>query len=180
VKTIIVTTALLFLLGCHKDDNISKTVPIDNSKAIATADSGMPQGHGMDNATGDMNPQAMPMATGRKKVDEIQIKESEIPQVKDGIRIGEIFNKKSSLGGKSIVVSGKVVKFNANIMGKNWIHIQDGTKDGESYDLTITSNDNVAVGDIISAKGELAHEKDFGAGYKYDVIIEKASITKIK
>ena len=94
--------------------------------------------------------------------------------------VAEIFGKKSELDKKSVVVSGKVVKVSAGIMGKNWLHIQDGSgnaKDGNN-DLVVTTQDIPKVGDIVTANGTLYKDKDFGSGYKYDVILEDASIKK--
>ena len=78
---------------------------------------------------------------------------------------------------KEVTIRGKVVKYNAAIMNTNWIHIQDGTGLNGAYDLTITSTAKVNIGDTIIVKGEVTLEKDFGAGYKYEVIIENASVT---
>src|SRR3990170_2064658 len=94
--------------------------------------------------------------------------------------VAEIFGKKSELDKKSVVVSGKVVKVSAGIMGKNWLHIQDGSgnaKDGNN-NLVVTSQDIPKVGDIVTVNGTLYKDKDFGSGYKYDVILEDASIKK--
>jgi hypothetical protein len=93
--------------------------------------------------------------------------------------IGEIYKKKNSLDRQKIVVRGKVVKISANIMGKNWIHLQDGSGDPKngSHDLVVTSQDLPSVGDIVTISGILYKDKDFGSGYKYNVIVEDASIT---
>lgn len=95
-----------------------------------------------------------------------------------GKTIQQIYADKSSLNGKMVITKGKVVKFNKQIMKRNWIHIQDGTGDENSYDLVITTNDEVKVGDVIIAEGKLAVDKDFGAGYFFPVIIEEAKIEK--
>lgn len=87
--------------------------------------------------------------------------------------VAEIFAGSADLGGKTVKVRGQVVKFTPNIMGTNWIHVQDGTGD-----LTVTSSAVVAVGDIVLVEGTLTVNKDFGAGYKYDAIIEGATVTK--
>lgn len=79
---------------------------------------------------------------------------------------------------KEVVVRGKVVKFLAGIMGRNWIHLQDGTGDAGTNDLTVTTEQTAAAGDVVAIKGTLAVDKDFGAGYRYAVIVEKASVTK--
>ena len=94
--------------------------------------------------------------------------------------VADIFGKKSELDKKSVVVSGKVVKVSAGIMGKNWLHIQDGSgnaKDGNN-DLVVTTQDISNVGDVVTVQGTLFKDKDFGSGYKYDIIMEEASIKK--
>jgi hypothetical protein len=101
-----------------------------------------------------------------------------INQVKDGKTVQQIFADKSSLSGQSVKVKGKVVKFNKQIMKRNWIHIQDGTGTEKDFDLVITSDDEVSVGDIIVAEGKVSVDKDFGAGYFFPVLIEDAKIQR--
>ena len=94
--------------------------------------------------------------------------------------VGDIYKNKSKLDKKKIVVRGKVVKVSGGIMNKNWIHLQDGTgsqKNGTN-NLVFTSQDLPAVGDVVTMQGILYKDKDFGSGYKYDVIVEKAVILK--
>lgn len=87
------------------------------------------------------------------------------------VTLTELFNNSGNYGGKKITVSGKVVKFNAGIMGRNWIHIVDGVSD---YDLTITTDAVVKIDDKVTFDGIITLNKDFGAGYKYDIIMENA------
>lgn len=102
----------------------------------------------------------------------------DIEPLKDGMTIEQIYSQSEELNGKDIIVKGKVVKFNRQIMGRNWIHIQDGTGTENDYDLVLTSDQDAQVGDIIVAEGKLSVEKDFGAGYFFPVIIENAQIVK--
>ena len=69
-----------------------------------------------------------------------------------------------------------MVKFNSGIMGKNWIHLQDGSGKQGTNDITITTNQSVKAGDTILATGNLAINKDFGGGYNYEVIVEEATL----
>jgi len=92
--------------------------------------------------------------------------------------VEQIYNEKESLNGKTVKVKGEVVKINQNIMNRNWIHLQDGIGDETSFDLVVTSQDVVAVGDIVTAEGIVASDKDFGAGYSYSVLLENAKITR--
>lgn len=99
-----------------------------------------------------------------------------IVKAEGGKTIAEIYAEKTAISGKEIKVRGKVVKFNAGIMKKNWLHIQDGTGDPGSNDLTVTTQDTVKVGDTVLVTGVLHLDKDFGFGYKYAIIVEDATI----
>ncbi len=94
--------------------------------------------------------------------------------------VEDIFTKSADLAGKTVRIQGQAIKVSPRIMGKNWIHLQDGTGNplNNSHDLVITSNDLPAKGDIILIEGTVTKDKDFGAGYKYDVIIEDATISQ--
>lgn len=100
---------------------------------------------------------------------------------KNSYTVSEIFDKAKDLSGQKVRVKGKVAKYNAGIMGKNWIHIQDGTGDSaaKTHDLVATTKERLAsAGDVITIEGVVAADKDFGFGYKYSVIIEEASVIK--
>ena len=99
-----------------------------------------------------------------------------VEPAKDGITIAELFTNKDKYAGKTVKIRGEVVKYSAEIMNTNWVHIQDGTRSGDSFDLTITTNDVTKVGDVVTFEGTVSLKKDFGAGYFYEVIIEKAKL----
>ena len=98
----------------------------------------------------------------------------------NGYTVGELFAKAVDLNDQKVTVKGRVVKISPNIMGKNWLHIQDGTGDptANTHDLVVTSSAIVEKGTIVSLEGVLAAGKDFGFGYKYDVLIEDAVVVK--
>lgn len=98
--------------------------------------------------------------------------------VEDGISIAELFKNKKSYESKTVKIKGKVTKFNTQIMSKNWIHLQDGTENNGEFDLTVTTNAEVEVGDIITVEGKVYLDRDFGYGYFYNIIIENAVIIK--
>ena len=102
---------------------------------------------------------------------------SGIKKPEGGKTVAELYAEKDSLAGKEVTVRGKVVKFSPNIMGTNWIHLQDGTGGEGTNDLTVTTDAKVAVGDTVLVKGVLAADKDFGYGYKYAVIVENSNVT---
>jgi len=98
----------------------------------------------------------------------------------NGYTVGELFAKAVDLNNRKVTVKGRVVKVSPNIMGKNWLHIQDGTGDptNNTHDLVVTSSAIVEKGTIVSLEGVLAADKDFGFGYRYDVLIEDAVVVK--
>ena len=93
--------------------------------------------------------------------------------------VAEVVNKAVALKDKPVQVSGKVVKYNAGIMGKNWIHLQDGSGSAadNSNDVLVTTSASTKLGDVITASGVVRNNKDFGAGYSYKVLIEDATLT---
>jgi len=94
--------------------------------------------------------------------------------------VAELFAQKGKLNGKKIVVKGKVVKVSKGIMKRNWVHLQDGTgsEGKKNHDLVITTITLPTEGQTITITGILLKDKDFGSGYKYDVLIENAEIIK--
>ncbi len=86
--------------------------------------------------------------------------------------IADLFKNKDKYKGTKISVKGVVTKYNAGIMNKNWIHLQDGTEHKGNFDLVVTSLINCQVGDTLTLQGKVLLDQDFGYGYKYDVLIE--------
>lgn len=101
-----------------------------------------------------------------------------IEKPKNGTSLAELFSAKKSFSNKSIIVKGKVVKVNNGIMDKNWIHIVDGTQFENQGDLAITTTETVNIGDIVTFKGVIVLDKDFGQGYIYDVLLEEGKLIK--
>lgn len=91
--------------------------------------------------------------------------------------VAEIITQAANLKDKTVLVRGKVVKYNAGIMGKNWVHLRDGSGSAaaKTNDVLITSMNAVKVGDVVTAKGIVRTDKDFGSGYVYKVIVEEAT-----
>ena len=124
-------------------------------------------------------PQHPPIAeTGKTKhpTSQAAIKPGAIPKANGGFTVAELFAKKKELAGQRVSIRANVVKSASNIMGKNWVHIQDGTGDADSYDLTVTTKDTAKVGDIALVSGTLASDKDIGSGYFFSLIIEDADV----
>lgn len=132
---------------------------------------------GTQNLSGEMPADHPPMSGGKTVVEAINVDLSGITAAEGGQTVADIFAKKADLAGKSVKVRGKVVKFSPEIMGKNWIHLQDGTGTAGTNDLTVTTSAMAKMGDTVLISGVLVIDKDFGYGYAYDVIVEDAEVT---
>ena len=97
-----------------------------------------------------------------------------------GHSVADVWARRAALSGKTVVVRGKVIKFLSGIMGRNWIHLQDGTGDAKAgtNDITVTTDADAKPGEIVTATGSLAIDKDFGAGYKYGAIVESSTLSR--
>jgi len=98
----------------------------------------------------------------------------------NGYTVAEVYAKRAELDKKTVSVRGKVVKVSQGIMGKNWIHLQDGSGDQKkgTHNLVATTLELPSVGDIVTVSGTFAKDRDFGAGYLYQAIIEDAKVAK--
>jgi hypothetical protein len=97
-----------------------------------------------------------------------------IEKLAGGYTIAEALAQRNELAGKPIKVRGKVIKVSPGIMGKNWLHIVVGSG---SEELIVTTSGMAAYGAVIVAEGALGLNRDFGYGYKYDVLMEDAAVT---
>ncbi|MCI5125522.1 MAG: DNA-binding protein [Candidatus Electrothrix sp. AR5] len=109
--------------------------------------------------------------------DKIKVEKAE---GKNAQTVEDCFANAEQLNNKTVQVRGKVMKFSSMIMGKNWIHLQDGTGDPEkkTHDLVVTTTVKAKKGDVVTLEGILHKDKDFGAGYRYAAIIEEAKVIK--
>lgn len=107
--------------------------------------------------------------SGKPSQDAVNIEAAE-----GSIQMAELFANKEKYKDKTVQVTGKCIKVNSMIMGRNWVHIQDGSGDG--LDLTITTSENVQLNEVVTFEGVITLDKDFGAGYKYDIIMEQAKL----
>jgi hypothetical protein len=123
-----------------------------------------------ENKTAAMMPQEDP----HQKKEAVSKQDMNIQHDKGETSIAHLYDNKTSLKSKKVTVKGVVTKYNPGIMNRNWVHIQDGTGGENSFDLTITTLDQVSVGSIAKFEGVVAIDKDFGHGYKYDLILEEA------
>lgn len=93
-----------------------------------------------------------------------------------GLAISEVHRQRTELAGKKVSVRGRVVKFTSHVMGKNWVHLRDGSAEGDDGELTVTTLDTTAVGKVVTASGVISIDEDFGYSYKYPVLLHDASL----
>jgi hypothetical protein len=106
-----------------------------------------------------------------------QIDVSGIAKAEGGKTIREILRDKDLLAGQEVMVRGKVAKYTEKVLGKNWIHLRDGTIDpAGAEDLVITTTGEADIGSTLLVRGEISVNRDFGFGYSYELLIEDASI----
>jgi len=119
-------------------------------------------------------PKGHPPITGGAAKSNVDL--SGIAKAQGGQTVAEIIMGKDKLNGQAAKVRGRVVKYNAGIMGRNWLHIRDGSGSEGSNDLLVTTDSAAKIGDTVLVSGKVVTNQDFGAGYKYPVMIESAKI----
>ena len=141
----------------------------DNAKQAATAPAGksataMPLGHTSDNT--------VPIDLENIKVTKAGGTGAQT--------VAEVIINRAKLKGEVVVIRGQVVRFNPEILNKNWIHLRDGSGSAadNTNDLLVTTNDQAKVGDIVVVRGVVHTDKDIGSGYSYKVLIEDAALRK--
>lgn len=152
--SLIALGALLALAGCSKEPAAPAPAEPAGSAAPMSAE----------------QPHPMPTA----EVAEVDLSGIETPE--GGVTIAELYAGKAELAGQPVTVRGKVVKVNPNIMGRNWIHLRDGSGAEGTNNLAVTTNQLPNVGDVVLVTGTLEADKDFGMGYTYALIIEQPEL----
>lgn len=153
----VLALSLLAAAGCSREE----AAPAPATPAAPAAEAAAPQPH----PTHMAQPGAAVDLTG-------------IVKAEGGKTVAEIYAEKDALADQSVSFRGKVVKVNPEIMGKNWVHVQDGSGAEGTNDLTVTTVGTLpSVGDTILVSGKLSLNKDFGMGYQYPVIVEDATVT---
>lgn len=98
----------------------------------------------------------------------------------DARTVAEVVGKRIELKDKPVAVRGKVVKFTANVMGKNWVHLRDGSGSAKdnTHDLLVTTGEQTQIGQIVVARGVVRTDVELGPGYSYKVLIDGATLQK--
>lgn len=157
--TTLALAVLIALAGCAKKEPAAEAAKVAEAPAPAP--------------TGKMPEDHPPPTAGKQDLDL-----SGIAKADGGKTVEEVYKEKDSLANGKVVVRGKVVKVNPGIMGKNWLHVRDGSGTDGTNDLTITTTGNLPeVGEVVVVTGTVVLDQDFGMGYQYPVIVQDAEIT---
>lgn len=159
-----VTLGKVSVMTNFESKSLKKTFPTIYFGSLAGAGSAMPAGHPA--------PAAAAPAAADLRVDKATGANART--------VAEIVGQGAKLKDKPVVVRGKVVKYNPGIMGKNWIHLRDGTgsEAGNDNDILVTTLHEAKLGDVVTVKGTVRANKDFGGGYAYKVLVEDATLQK--
>jgi predicted small lipoprotein YifL len=150
---------LIALAGCSKKEPAPEAAKVAEAPAPAM--------------TGKMPEDHPPPAADKADVDL-----SGIAKADGGKTVEEVYKEKDTLANGKVVVRGKVVKVNPSIMGKNWLHVRDGSGGDGTNDLTVTTAGTLPeVGEVVVVTGTVVLDQDFGMGYQYPVIVQDAEIT---
>lgn len=115
---------------------------------------------------------------GRPEVEPAEVDAAAIGLPEGGLRVAELWSRKAELAGQRVTVRGEVTKANTGILDRNWLHLQDGSGDDASgtHDLTVTTAATAEPGEVVTVTGTVAVDRDFGAGYSYELILEDAEL----
>ncbi len=129
--------------------------------------------HGGDTAQKMENPHQMGKThmAGNATIDASGIK----PQ-NGSVAIADLLKTPEKFAGKTVKVHGIVTKYLPMIMKKNWIHLKDATC-GEAH-IVVTTDETFKAGETVLVSGKVEVNKDFGFGYKYDVLLTGAKRDK--
>ncbi len=130
------------------------------------------------NIATSIHPDESMQEEAHKNVKPVKVEKVEVKPLESGYTIEQLYAGKADLAGKTVRVRGQVVKYNESIMGKNWIHLQDGTGEEGKNDLTVTTLDEVKIGDVVVIEGVFGVDKNIGGGYNFSIIIEEGKVVK--
>jgi hypothetical protein len=133
--------------------------PIDGANPHADPHGAMPPGH--------------PPIDGRHDGGPIAVQ-----PLPDGVTVAQIVRDAEALAGKRVKLAAKVVKSTPNVLGRTWLHVQDGSGDAGrgDHDLVVTTQDPVQIGDVVELEGMVVRDRDLGSGYRYEVLLDDATV----
>lgn len=172
-----VTIENAMVMNNFESKALKKTFPTVVFGTLGTGKGAAPQ-----TAQAAAQPAAPQGANPHARAAKVEAPDAKVPKATgaNAYTVAEIIAKPAALKDKPVLVRGKVVKYNSGIMGKNWIHLRDGSGSAtdQTNDVLVTTTEEAKLGDILTAKGVVRTDKDFGAGYSYKVIVEEAKLQR--
>lgn len=95
---------------------------------------------------------------------------------RNGRTVAEIFARRTEERDRALRVRGVVVKRTEGILGKTYLHLQDGSgsQAASDHDLTVISEDSFTLGEVVEVEGLLQLDADPGIGHRYPVLLADA------
>jgi len=155
--------------GAGMGDNPHGAGMGDNPHGAGMGDN--PQGAGM----GD-NPHAGGM--GAAPATTVEVKTLARAEGANGKTVAEVIGQRTTLTGKTVRIRGTVVKVNAGILGRTYLHLRDGSGDAtaQTNDIVVTTEATPTLGDTVVIEGKVVVDRDIGAGYKFPTMVEDAKV----
>jgi hypothetical protein len=138
-----------------------------------------PHANGADPHAAPADPQdQMKAAHGQAQGGAVEVKPVERAKGPEGRTVAEVIGQRTKLAGKTVRIHGTVVKANAGILGKTYLHLRDGSGDAAAgtNDITVTTTATPAVGDVVTVEGAVVLDRDIGSGYKFPTLVDDAKV----
>lgn len=193
VKEVIQVTGYTYLKATENSDTVWLAVPTMNANVGETYyyNDPMPMTNFTSKELGRTFPQIYFLAALKSDDEKTAIVQDahaqRKPDVKENVlishsegvvTIAELHANKEKYADKTIRIQGKVTKFTTKILYTNWAHIQDGTSQNENFDLTVTTKEELKLGEEVIFEGKIVLNKDYGYGYFFSVIMTDAVVIK--
>lgn len=91
----------------------------------------------------------------------------------NGRTVAEVFAQRAALAGQRVALRASVVKATDGVLGKTYLHLQDGSGSAElaTHDLTATTTEAFELGETVEVEGVLAIDQDVGLDYRYPALL---------
>ena len=181
MKHILFFVSLFFIFSaCNKTEFIEKKIPQsinsepEQVQATTVASPSNIESHA--EISPEMKNQNLPKGHPPVDLQSTAINVGKINKAANGITVAECFLKNANLSNSQVTIRGKVVKFNSGIMGKNWLHIRDGSGIEGKNDLVVTTSQSALLNDTVVITGKLQYDLDIGSGYVFPAIVQDARV----
>ena len=105
---------------------------------------------------------------------EVAIPTEPVAQQAGQVSVADLFATRDDLAGKTISLTARVIRVSANIQGKNWIALADGTGIEPDNQVMVVTSETAMLGDTVTATGILRSDHTVGMGHSFKVLLEDA------